>query len=743
MTEGTATGRHLGRADIFGVAWSLVAGIVALLPALVHGAGIYDDINAIDLVDSTSPWNILAWREVHSGHLPLWNPYSALGAPLSFNWHADPFSLQALVGYLMPLHLDLAAQLITTLVIAGSGIYFLCVTLRVGPLGCAFAATTFELSGAFMGWLGLPVAGTMAWSGWLFGAAIMLVRGRRPVRDVVLFAVLLGLTIYSSQPETLLQLGLALGLFLLVVLAARARRQGLGAAVRPVARLALATAAGLLLGAPLILPSLQVISISMTGHVPNVVRNALPLGNLFFLSNVTLKAYLGLIGVVLAVVAARFRYRRPEVLGLLLVTLTAAAAALLPFVVSALNHLTAREAVHWNRATLSLGLGLSVLGGIGLDVLLRDRRRQAVLKWSGATFALAGVGLLIAAVASGHLSEPEAMDRTWTFVWRAIEVVLGLAVTLVLWRQARRPAPGPGGRTGWRRWSVPAVAGVALLTCETAFLATAGASQWASSATSEIPWGPSQATSSVQQAVGATNLVAFGDNRDCFPGSLGILQDVNVEYRLDELAVYDPATPNEYLQAWKAATGRSAYVPWGMYCPAVTSAALARLYGVGDVLEPPGARPPAGLVPAGKAGYSELYRVPGSARATTSPLDPGGALPPAGAPGTPARLVQGYSTWKVQTDAPGPAVLRLRLTDVPGWHATIDGHPLPLERFAGIMLQARIPAGSHEIVLHYWPGAFTLGLALAGVTAVALVAVPVVLRTRRARRQPPPAAGGS
>ena len=38
-----------------------------------------------------------------------------------------------------------------------------------------------------------------------------------------------------------------------------------------------------------------------------------------------------------------------------------------------------------------------------------------------------------------------------------------------------------------------------------------------------------------------------------------------------------------------------------------------------------------------------------------------------------------------------PQLLRLRLTDVPGWHAWIDGKSLGLERFSGIMLQARIP----------------------------------------------------
>ncbi len=53
-----------------------------------------------DLIREIIPWTTLAWTQVHHGILPLWNPYSALGAPLAFNWQSGAFSLPALVGYL-------------------------------------------------------------------------------------------------------------------------------------------------------------------------------------------------------------------------------------------------------------------------------------------------------------------------------------------------------------------------------------------------------------------------------------------------------------------------------------------------------------------------------------------------------------------------------------------------------------------------------------------------------------------
>jgi uncharacterized membrane protein YfhO len=80
-------------------------------------------------------------------------------------------------------------------------------------------------------------------------------------------------------------------------------------------------------------------------------------------------------------------------------------------------------------------------------------------------------------------------------------------------------------------------------------------------------------------------------------------------------------------------------------------------------------------------------------------------------------------------------VLRLRLTNEPGWKATIDGRPLTLSPYAGVMLQARIPAGHHVIELHYWPTLFTAGLVLAGACLVALAASTIIV-VRRKRSGP-------
>lgn len=78
----------------------------------------------------------------------------------------------------------------------------------------------------------------------------------------------------------------------------------------------------------------------------------------------------------------------------------------------------------------------------------------------------------------------------------------------------------------------------------------------------------------------------------------------------------------------------------------------------------------------------------------------------------------------------------MHLTNVPGWHATIDGRPLTLKQYSLIMLQAEIPPGRHVIELNYWPSSFTEGIVLAVLAAVGLIVAGVVgiVRSRKVDR---------
>jgi hypothetical protein len=274
---------------------------------------------------------------------------------------------------------------------------------------------------------------------------------------------------------------------------------------------------------------------------------------------------------------------------------------------------------------------------------------------------------------------------------------------------------------------------VLLFAFQTSFLWIVGGSQWGSSAR---PFHSTAAEHQLKRAVGSS-LVGLGATACERPPTLGIPANANIAYGIHELAVYDPMLPRTYYEAWSAATDEPAGYPGtSRYCPAVRSLTMARRYGVAFVLDFQRTHGPKGMVFVEKIGNEDLYRVPGTAAgATLVPAPKSGALPPDDAVGTPVVPASSDpASWKVDVDPARPSVLRFHLTDVPGWHASIDGKPLALEPYSGVMLQARIPPGHHVIVLSYWPTAFTVGIVLASISAVGLVTALVVGSTRRRRR---------
>ena len=154
------------------------------------------------------------------------------------------------------------------------------------------------------------------------------------------------------------------------------------------------------------------------------------------------------------------------------------------------------------------------------------------------------------------------------------------------------------------------------------------------------------------------------------------------------------------------------------------------------VLEPSTAHAPAGFVFVRVVGDEDLYRVPGASPATVVPLSSGGGVPGLDTPGTPVPVTRrdAGSTWTLTTDTKAPAELRVRLTDVPGWHASIDGHALVIDPFAQVMMQMRVPAGRHTITVTYHPSTFRDGLVLAGLAVLGLVGAALWGPLRRRRR---------
>jgi hypothetical protein len=757
-----------------GIGWVILAGVCTLLPALHHGLslGPYDTLSQAGLtrvagttVHNTAsgdqiaqmiPWTSLAWTQVHHGHLPLWNSYNGMGLPLAFNWQSGAFGLPAIVGYLVPLHLAYTAQILVTLVLAGTGAYFLASVLGVGVVGCAMAGTVFELSGDVMAWSGYPHAAVMSLAGWLFALAIMIVRGRHRARDTVLFAVATALAIYAGEPEifTILALSLAAFAVCLVLVERRGTQCPWRRSLRPLLDMSFGGIAGIALAAPLVLPGLQVLNGSTRSsgtlltstevgrslpphdlvHLLVQGYNGLPLaGNQVFDDAIYMDtaAYVGLIAVALAVLAAVRHWRRPAIAAFLVLTGISLAVLFAPPVEAVFVHLPLVQTIDWHRGLMMLGLCVAVLAGLGTDTLARAPDRRSALVWVGSVLGAGMVLLLLLWLFVGGVGPFEARLRRDSLELPLVTTGSALVVVAAcaLWIAKRGER-----RTGGSRWPQPSwLAAIVLLALETVFLVASGAQLWSSTTNGAVP---TPAVRSLVRTVG-TARVGFGEFT-CYLGpgisALGVLPESNSLFGLHQFDVYDPILPRTYVRSWAQVSRTPAAAPiYNSFCPRVTTATEARRFGVQFVLEPSNLAGPTGGHFVRRVGDEVLYRIPGSSDGVLVPVRRGRPSPPADAAGRPVAVSQtAPSSFRITTSAKRQALLRLRITDVPGWHATIDGHPLALTSFAGAMLQAVIPSGHHVVQLHYWPTLFTVGIVIALLAAFALVAVlSVAAFTRR------------
>jgi hypothetical protein len=640
--------------------------------------------------------------------------------------------------------------------VAGAGTFFFSRALGARTLAAIFAGTAFELSGAFTGWLGWPQAGVFAFLGFVLLATVLTIRHRR-LRDVVLLAVSLALACYGGHPESIVITFLVLGIFALVLLswlAVGQRRSGGGLASlarcvgRPFGTLVLGVVAGIGLAAPLLLPLHELVSgsarTSQGGYVALPRGDAVALafqgfdglpiagGHYFGLSNYyDVAGYVGVAVLVFAVVATGRAWRRAEVAGLALVGLLCAAILYLPSVAHLVDQVPQAGGVLWYRALIPLDFVLAVLAGLGLHEFLEWRKngRGAVIMttWVWSAAAVLVLVLFLRFLGQMHRLTPGgASERLESFVWPALEVTVGLVTSGLMLLALRTRAI----RRTRRWWTRERLAGLALLAVESGFLLWAGAPLWSSQA----QYFPPTTGERALVALAGSSRIGFG-NCPSIDGvaNLGILPNANLAYKVAELAFYDPIAPRTYYESWALSTGHPVPVPpTGVFCPSITTVKEARQYGVGEILEPPGSPGPTGSVLIGRPGGEGLYRVGGVALASETPATP---IPKTSAERLLTVEQPNPSTWQVPLDTARPSVVRLRLTDVAGWRATVNGRAAALSRWHKVMLEVRVPAGRDVVTLRYDPGTFNDGLVLALLSAGGLVIAWVVALNRRRQIQ--------
>ncbi|HMK63010.1 MAG TPA: YfhO family protein [Acidimicrobiales bacterium] len=736
--------------------WTVLAAFAVLAPALRpgvslgpfdllswfgltahHGVQVHNPLQS-DQIQQFLPWINLAWQQVHSGHLPLWNPYSVMGMPLAFNWQSGVFSLPVALAYLFPVHLAYTVVVLARLVTAGTGAYVLCRVLGLSSLSSAFAGTAFELSGPVVAHSGWPTVGVLSWGGWILAMVLLVVQGRHRFGHVALLGAFAAFAVYGGDPESLVVLVVAVVVFLAVYGLAGRRR----VSARSLMGLGAAGCLGVAWSAPLLFPGVELASASArrggTGMSGYSVTHVLLLLGSFDGASFPSLVYVGVITSALALTGAVVVWGRPEVRALVAMVALCAVLSFVSLVDDALHAVPLVGTVTWTRSVMVLALGLAVLGAVGLDALaaaLTGVGRGPAIQW--ATRGLLGCGVVLVFVAAGVAAGAWlSADHNWRgFIAPGVELVVGLLVVSRRWRGWFGLRRERLART-FARLALPVVVAVQSLA-----LVAAGISYWSMTS----GYFPETAGTAALQVAAGSSLVGLGScglrhylARSSQPA--GILANANVAYEVDELDVYDPILPTAYFKLWRSTSGRQeseSLMHVGVFCPQVSTVAEARLFGVQYVLETPGRPGPTGAVFAGRMGDEALYRIPRSGRATVSAVPAGRGRLALEAPGTPVPFEQlGPGSYQVVLFSTVPQVLRLRLTAVPGWRATIDGRPAPVSTWADhIMVQLRVPAGNHVVELRYWPTAFMAGLvvALVALAGCALSGLVVVLSRRRPR----------
>jgi hypothetical protein len=169
--------------------YGLFAAVLIILfgPALLGLRTIYWGLPLLQFY----PWHELAKQTVLGGHLPLWDPWLGMGAPLLANAQSALLYPPNWLLLILPVEYGQGLLMVAHLLWAGIGTAELARKLGIGRLGRATAGLAFMLSGylAARAWF-LTINASAAWLPWLILAGEGAVRKEKGLFDFRLALVL-------------------------------------------------------------------------------------------------------------------------------------------------------------------------------------------------------------------------------------------------------------------------------------------------------------------------------------------------------------------------------------------------------------------------------------------------------------------------------------------------------------------------------------------------------------------------
>lgn len=414
-----------------------------------------------DAVHTFYPILVAARAQVHSGHVPLWNPFSYAGTSLLGDMQSALLFPLTWLALILPLKFAWSLMAMIKLVLAGLGAYALARQLSVGRRGGLVAGVVFMLSGPLIVYLQSPQGTVFALVPWLFFATDRLYRRRDSVR-VVQLALAALLVILAGHPESAALAFVAAGLYFLV-LAARdgGVRHHAGQLARNVGTWLAAMALGIVASAAALIPFLQAYlpsadrvehhlqggsylspHLALLYAVPTIYGDGQPHVYLYtpFPFYFSIAGYFGIAALVLALIALVRGRRRPEVQALAAVGIVAALVFFdIPPASTIAKHVPPFNVIVVQRVYVFVALAGAIGAGAAFSSLSRrPLPRGALARIAVAGVLVVGVFLLVEEL-TGRLVAPEHV-KTGAIARAALFFALGL-FSIALLSRSRGLAP--------------------------------------------------------------------------------------------------------------------------------------------------------------------------------------------------------------------------------------------------------------------------------------------------------------
>jgi hypothetical protein len=257
----------LRRAYILAYLPILAAPLILLAPVYLRGQALFWGTPLLQFV----PWWSYALQALSNGHLPLWNPYVGMGAPLMANYQSalfyPPTWLYFLLGSLGGaawMAWGQAPVVAIHLFWSGLGMAMLARRLGLGGLAQGVGGLSYGLSGYLVSRAGfLSINAAAAWMPWVLLCLTVVLEAGQPGtkrRSFILLVVCLAFQLLSGHAQTTWYTGLLAGLWAAFFWIRFWRAGQRSQVFQTAARLALAFALALGLAAIQLLPTAEYLS---------------------------------------------------------------------------------------------------------------------------------------------------------------------------------------------------------------------------------------------------------------------------------------------------------------------------------------------------------------------------------------------------------------------------------------------------------------------------------------------------